>query len=120
MGVAATEAAFSKCDAWIDELMNCIEKNYQLVCNFFASHVPEVKVAQADSTYFAWIDMRSLCIDSRKLCYLIETEEHLVVESGLTGGKGGAGFIRLNLATTENNVNDALARLKHFCDSHSH
>ena len=61
--------------------------------------MPECKVLQAEATYFAWIDLRALDIRPAQLTYLLEQETQIVVENGFRLGKGGAGFIRFNLAT---------------------
>lgn len=80
----------------------------------FAEHMPQAPVAKANATYFAWIDMRKLGMNPRQLGYCIEQEEHIIVENGLRGGKGGGGFVRLNIATSEENISEALRRLQHF------
>ena len=77
-----------------------------------------ISVAKADSTYFAWIDMRKLGINPQQLRYELEREEHIIPENGLRSGKGGSGFIRLNTATSEENIINAMRRLEHFCRNH--
>ena len=72
----------------------------------------------ADSTYFAWIDMRRLKLESRQLAYQLEEEEHMVVENGELFGKGGKGFIRVNLGTSPEYLRTGLKRLEHFCANH--
>lgn len=118
MGIAATIAAYTSCNEWTEQLMEQISANHRLVSEYCAAHIPDINVIHADSTYFAWIDMRRLNVKSQQLAYLLEEEEHMIVENGEVFGKGGKGFIRVNLGTSFINLEDALKRLKHFCLNH--
>lgn len=53
-------------------------------------------------------------MNPRQLEYALEQEEHIIAENGLRGGKGGGGFIRLNIATAEENIREAMRRLQQF------
>ena len=43
----------------------------------------------------------------------------MIVENGAELGKGGNGFIRINLATSEKNLREGASRLRHFWNKHS-
>jgi len=118
MGIEATIAAFNECDEWLSALMKQVEKNHELVAGYFTKNMPGAVVAPAEAAYFAWVDMRALGIDPQQLSYLIEQEEHMIVENGVGLGKGGSGFIRMNLATTEENLHEGVKRLKRFWERH--
>lgn len=118
LGIAATVAAYTACGEWTGKLMSLISSNHRMVSEYCAAHIPDIRVVQADSTYFAWIDMRSLNVKSRQLAYQLEEEEHMVVENGELFGKGGKGFIRVNLGTSQENLQAGLKRLEHFCENH--
>ena len=118
MGIAATIAAFNECDEWISKLMKQIQKNHRFITDYFARNMPEAVIAKAEATYFAWIDMRALDLNPQQISYLIEQEEHMVVENGAGLGKGGSGFIRINLATSEEYLHEGVERLKHFWEHH--
>ncbi len=114
-GLVATVSACTKCDPWLDELMHLIKHNHDLFRRKVREDMPELCVTRADSTYFAWLDMRALRLPAQQIAYLLAEEEGLIVEDGSVLGKGGAGFIRINLATSEENINEALGRLGRFC-----
>ena len=114
MGTAATIAAFNECDPWLSQLMQGIETHHSYITHYIAEYMPTLQVVQSEGTYFAWIDMRSMGLDSQKLSFLIEQEEHLIVENGLHQGKGGGGFIRMNLATSKQNIEEGVRRLRAF------
>lgn len=60
MGLAATISAFNECQDWSENLMAQIQKNHEMVWDFFNQNMMPGLVAKADSTYFGWIDLRSL------------------------------------------------------------
>ena len=78
-----------------------------------------MKVTGSDSTYFAWIDLRGLNIPARQLKYRLEQEAHIVVENGADLGRGGEGFIRWNLACSEEHLKEGMARFAAFCRRYS-
>ena len=117
MGIAATIAAYNECGPWVRELMSLIENNYQMLTERLEDQMPQIQVAKADATYFAWVDMRSLDVAAAQLAYRIEQEEHMIVENGLQLGKGGGGFIRINLSTTPDILEEGIDRLIHFCQN---
>ncbi|WP_320130701.1 aminotransferase class I/II-fold pyridoxal phosphate-dependent enzyme [uncultured Sphaerochaeta sp.] len=119
MGIAATIAAFNECDEWLSIVIKQIQKNYHFIKGYFAEHLQGAIVAESEATYFAWVDMRQLRIHHQQISYLIEQEEHIIIENGAVLGKGGAGFIRINLATSEENLREGAKRLKHFWEQHS-
>ena len=114
MGIAATIAAYNECDEWLSALMKQIQKNHQFVTDCLKKNMPEAVVTEAEAAYFAWIDMRPLGLNPQQISYLIEQEEHMIVENGAGLGKGGSGFIRINLATSEEYLHEGVKRLKHF------
>ena len=119
MGIHATMAAYSFCDGWLKELMHKVAENHAFLADFCAEKLALVHLLPAEATYFAWIDMRKLGIPPKQLAYLIAQEEHLIVENGSNEGKGGDGFIRINLATSRENVEEAAERLLDFYQHHT-
>lgn len=118
MGIAAVTAALSECDSWLSNLMKEIAENHGFIAEFFKTYIPECKVMKAEAAYFAWIDMNALNLRPQTISYLIEQEAHMVVESGYTLGKGGAGFIRFNLAASREHLQEGARRLRIFCEKH--
>lgn len=118
MGIAATIAAFNECDLWLSRLMERIAASHRFLSDYFAEHMPSCRVMKMEAAYFAWIDLRALKLHPQLLSYLIEQEAHMVVENGFALGKGGAGFIRLNLAEAEEQLQEGARRLERFCKRH--
>lgn len=118
MGMAAAIAAYTQCDDWLRTLMEQIRENHQFMTDYFARNLPGARIVPSEATYFAWADMRALELHPQQLGYLIEQEEHMVVENGAVLGKGGAGFIRINLATSQENLRQGAERFQRFWQRH--
>ena len=118
MGMTATIAALNECDGWLAALMEDISGKHRWFSRYFTDSLPGASIVPSDSTYFAWADMRRLDIPPRQLAYLIAEEEHMIVENGAELGKGGAGFIRINLATSMENIEKGADRLRNFWERH--
>ena len=118
MGIAAVIAAYTKCDSWLELLMKQIQKNHQFISCFAKENLSGSWVASADSTYFAWVNMKPLGIPPKQLAYLLEQEEHIILGNGSELGKGGDGFIRINLGTSEKKLQKCCERLKSFWKRH--
>ena len=62
--------------------------------------------------------LSTTALSVKEIAYRLETEEHMVFENGADLGKGGAGFIRMNLATSDMNIERGMERLKAFSGRH--
>lgn len=118
MGIVATTAALTACGDWVRSVMEGVAQSHRMMAERFATHTPSCRVLPAEAGYFAWIDLRALKVRPQMLSYLLEQEEHIIVENGYPLGKGGAGFIRFNLATSQENVLEGTDRLLRFCARH--
>lgn len=118
MGIEATIAALGEGDTWLQQLMRQMEEAHTFLKNYVEENLPLCRVIPADSSYFAWIDMRAVKVRPQMLAHLIEQEEHMIVENGYPLGKGGAGFIRFNLACSREHLQEGAKRLKAFYLKH--
>ena len=114
MGMAAAIAAYSQCDDWLRALMEQIQKNHQFLKDYFAQNLPGAKSHTVGGYVLCLGGHAGLGIPPQQLSYLIEQEEHMVVENGAVLGKGGAGFIRVNLATSQENLCQGVERFRNF------
>lgn len=107
MGIAATRAAYTYGESWIDELNKYIESNYELVKSRLAG--TKLKVTDVEGTYLIWIDASEVdCEDPAK--YFLD-KAHIRFSEGVFFSKRAKGFIRMNIACPRSVVNEALDRL---------
>ena len=111
-GVVALQAAYNESEDWIDELCLYLKGNYDALCEFFAGHLPQLKITKLEGTYLVWVDIRALGISSDALTDRLLTEGKVWVNSGTMYGKeAGEGFIRINIACPRERMMEGLHRM---------
>ena len=110
----ATIAAYTKGAEWVDELNAYIFNNKEYVKEYFAKHLPNLKVVSGHATYLLWIDISYYKIPSDVFTERLREETGLFLHNGLHYGSNGSGYIRMNVATSLENVKDAMNRLREF------
>ncbi len=113
--VQGAVSAFTKGEAWLEELRTYIWENRKLVEKFICQNIPQLKTVSSDATYLIWIDVSKSGMDGKTFAEKLRSETGLILSEGNQYGKGGEGFVRMNLATSRRIVEDALERLKKFC-----
>ena len=110
---AASLAAFSKCDDWLEEMKQAVWDNFVMLQAFFAEHFPSCVVTVPEGTYLAWIDCRGWGWSEDELMQFLEEQALWGVNRGSTFGAPGEGHIRFNLASPRHEIRMALLRLQH-------
>ena len=110
--IEATIAAFTKGEPWLNELIEYLAVNKRVVQEFIYNELPSLNIIHSDATYLLWIDCSSITKDSLDFCKFIRKETGLYVSSGHVYGSNGGHFIRMNIASQRERVEDGLSRLK--------
>lgn len=110
-GHAAAEAAFRDCDAWSTALMRYIAGNFDFLKSYLHQHMPDVKVAQPEATYVAWLDFSATGLTEDGLRSLFDREARIVVTFGEPMGPGGELHARFNLGAPRSVIEKGLKRL---------
>ena len=63
LGLAATEAAFTRCDDWHQQQIDYLRENRDMVFNTINS-IDGLKMLKADATFLAWIDASGLGVEN--------------------------------------------------------
>lgn len=98
--IVAFEAAYNGGDLWLDALLVYLEKNKNLVRKFLAEQLPEIKLIEPEGTYLLWLDCAGLGLDEKKLREFFINNCKLGMNPGSVFGKGGSGFMRMNIGTS--------------------
>lgn len=115
---ASIAALNDSCD-WLEEMREYVEKNKEYVYQFIKENVPTLKAIEQDATYLMWLDISSLTNDDKEFASFLRKETGLFLTAGSVYGKGGEGFLRMNVATSLSNVKDACYRLLKGVESYS-
>ena len=108
----ATMAAFTpEGEAWRKEMLAYIEGNIDFVIDYCAKHLPKIKPWRPQASFLVWLDCRDLGLNHSQVNDLFVKKARLALNDGEMFGKGGEGFMRLNIATPRAILQDALERL---------
>ena len=108
----ANIAAFNDGDQWLDEMNEYVYKNKQYVIDFFKKE--NINVIAGHATYLLWIDLSKYTDDSEKFCDELKKEVGLWLSPGKDFYGNGQYFVRMNVATSFDNVVDGCNRLLKF------
>ena len=107
-GYIAAEAAYTGGHAWYEEVKEIIYDNYLLVKNSFEKELPDIVVSPLEGTYLCWIDMKAY-IKPEDMKDFIQKKCRLAMDYGdWFGGERFGSFVRMNLATSKENVEKAV------------
>ncbi|MDD8049209.1 MAG: pyridoxal phosphate-dependent aminotransferase [Thomasclavelia sp.] len=111
-GVLAAVAAYTKGEAWLDELRVYLQENKDIVVEFLKKEIPELFVVSLDATYLLWVDCSKVCKETKTLVDHIRSETGLFITAGNEYGNSGKNFVRINIACNKVTLLDGLNRLK--------
>lgn len=123
-GVIAHTAAFNDGQAWLDAALAGLTANRDLLVELLAEHLPTVSWNPPEGTYLAWLDCRSLGLHGADIpagegvvsdvagpTKFFLDEARVALSSGHVFGTGGAGHVRLNFATSQTILREAVSRM---------
>jgi cysteine-S-conjugate beta-lyase len=110
--IEAAKAAYNYGDEWLDQLIEYVEDNHRLLEDYIEEKIPLLKVIKPQASYLAWIDCRSLGMDTEELKTFMDKKARLGLNQGYIFGQGGEGFVRMNLGCPRAVVREALQRLE--------
>ena len=128
LGIVAAEAAYNEGEDWLNQLLTYIDGTLDLVHSFVSSHIPVVSVVKPEGTYLAWLDVAAaleragisasspdpsdpdLTPERAFQRHLVE-HANVHLNPGSDYGPGGAGHMRMNIATSRQLVDLALRNL---------
>lgn len=106
---AAITAAYThpEAEAWLTDVLAVIRENYEYLCRELCTALPQIRISPMDGTYLAWIDF-SAYIKPEDMHDLFENQCRIAPSFGeWFGGENYATFVRLNLATSLENIRTA-------------
>lgn len=107
----AALAAFTQCDEWLASVLDYLKRNRDLLADFVAAELPGVSMHLPQATYLGWLDFRGAGLGDEPAKHLLEHAK-VGLNEGSTFGRGGAGFVRLNFATSADILQQGLDRIR--------
>lgn len=134
LGIVASEAAYNDAEDWLDQCVAYIDGNLDYATNYINKNVPHMRFEKPEGTYLAWLDVSELekRLDAQGLAdaenktrnmslpplqaeHIVERflvrEAGVQLNDGYRYGIGGAGRMRMNLATSRKLIEEALGSI---------
>lgn len=115
--IIAIIAAFSKGEEWRRQLLSYIEDNIRFVEDYLKENIPYIKAVRPQASFLVWLDCRELGLDHKGLIDLFVKRAHLALNDGEMFGKGGEGYMRLNVGAPRAVLRKALDQLRQALES---
>lgn len=110
-GYIAVQSAYEGGRKWLDEVLNIIKENYHLMKSILEEKLPKVWIPKLEGTYLMWIDLGAY-VSADEIESVIQKDCGLAVDYGSWfGGEAYGTFIRVNLATREENIRLAAEKI---------
>ncbi|WP_420715920.1 MalY/PatB family protein [Mycobacterium sp. 663a-19] len=124
LGIIAHAEAFRTGGDWLDALLPGLDHNRAVLGDLIEEHLPGVKYPRPQGTYLAWLDCRRLGFDEGEvgdgLAVVADLagparwfldHARVALSSGHVFGTGGTGHVRLNFATSQAILTEAVSRM---------
>lgn len=135
LGVLAHTAALRGGTAWLDDVVQGLDRNRSLLAALLAEHLPAVRWPPGAATFLAWLDVGALpgvvgdngpCDPARgdvsarigAAAWFLE-HARVLLSSGPAFGSGGERCARLNFATSASVLAEAVERMGEAVDNAS-
>ena len=108
---AAFESAYRHGKPWLEDLKKHLHGNYEMLQELCQSYESVIKVTPIEATYLAWLDCRGMELKDRALREFFVKEAKLGLNAGISFGREGSGFMRLNFALSRAKMSLVIKRL---------
>lgn len=109
-GYIAVEAAYRGGKAWLQQVQEIIWNNYGYLREQLAIHLPKACVTPLEGTYLMWVDFAAY-LQPEEMERFFEETCGIAVDYGAWFEGDGQSHIRINLATSRENVEKAFSSI---------
>lgn len=113
----AFESAYREGKEWLEELKVHLLKNYETLNRVCMEYGEFIKLTPIQGTYLAWLDCRGLGLRDKQLREFFIKEARLGLNAGLSFGREGSGFMRLNFAVSSAKMSEVIKRLRNALEN---
>jgi cystathionine beta-lyase len=108
-GAVASATAY-QCSDWLDSAIETFDSNRNYLKKLLTQSLPTVGYRVPDFSYLAWLDLTSLNLGENPAQTLLEKGK-LALNAGAMFGADSGNFVRLNFATSEEILDEAISRI---------
>ena len=111
------ESAYRNGSEWLEQLKVHLYFNYTLLKNLCEEFPELIKITPIEATYLAWLDCKGMGLNDKALRKFFIEEAKLGLNAGLSFGREGSGFMRLNFAVSSAKMSQIVLQLKSALNS---
>lgn len=108
-GLASLEAAYEFGEIWLEELLVYLQNNIIITENYLAK--TKINFKKPEATYLLWLNFSKFAISHNKVRTKLLQKCKVALNDGITFGKEGKSFFRLNIALQQEQLELALSKL---------
>ncbi len=112
-GIEALMAAYEEGDLWLDDLKHYLAGNISFIKDFIVQHKLPITPINVEATFLVWLDCSKMGLSHEALADFFIHHAKLGLNDGKSFGKTGEGFMRLNVGTSRELLEEAMQRLLH-------
>ena len=110
----AFESAYTNGKEWLENLKIHLQKNFEMLKKLCDRFPHAIKLKQVEATYLDWLDCRDMRLRDKDLRELFVNEAKLGLNAGISFGREGSGFMRLNFAVSSAKMLKIIQRLENL------
>lgn len=105
------QTVYTQGEAWLKEAKEYIWQNIQFVDKYLQTHLPKIKAILPQASFLIWLDCKELGLSQEELVSFFVNEAKLALNNGTMFGDGGQGYMRINVGTQRQKLEQALTQL---------
>jgi cystathionine beta-lyase len=109
--VAIKSAYSKKGKKWLSKLNKYLISNIKFTTKFFKNNYPNIKVKKSEATYLLWLDFKNTGLSHKNIKKKLLYGAKVVLNDGLSFGRSGYGYFRLNIALPKSELKKALKKI---------
>jgi len=110
LGILATVAAYRDGGDWLDALLTTLRARHDQLAGLLDSRLPQLRWQRPEATFLAWLDCRAVA-DGAVVQQRFLERGRVAVYAGPDFGAVGSGWVRVNVATSEQILDEAVSRM---------
>jgi len=110
LGYQAALAAYRYGGEWLSELMIYLEANRDFLYEKINREFFGIKMNKPEGTYLAWLDCREAGVGDDPCQFFLE-KARVGLNDGVSFGRGGKGFVRLNFGCPRSVLEEGISRM---------
>ena len=110
-GSVGFETAYREGEGWLEALLEHLNRNALKLEKMLSTHAHLIHFKRPEGTYLAWLDCSPMGLSNRGLRDFFVGKAALGLSPGISFGKEGSQYMRLNFAVPTDIMDEAIAQL---------